>query len=566
VSPATSGLALLAVLVVPNFVAIPAPVAEGEGSPATKGAPAAPRVEFTAPAPRAPVVGWQAVAAQDPLAGVERTVPAFEELVQRLEGEYRVGEAPSARALGMALRELALLRSGEEEGVEAIALAQRAVAFLREGGDEGELAQGYNRLGVTHWILAQYDSAVVNLQQAVTLAPAVEDSAFLGRVYNNLGTSYYQWGHYDLAMEAFVRALSIREEVGDRPGVARVRANLGLTYRDWGRMELAEETLLQARDEADALGEVSMQGYARTILGDLYRSWGRLADAEEVYRASLEYYSADHAVPSLVGLARVLSATGRADEAVILTEELLSRVARPRGQAVVRLALAEALQADGRLNEAEGHLQEGLTLAREWEQRPLTIELLDLLVRVREARGDDRGALAIMRESQALRDTLFGQNVSQRMAALEVQALTQAQERENLLLREEQRVQEELIRRQRLVGILGGGFLLATLALVAALVHFNRRGREREALLHESHAALEETNRSLVEALDQVRTLEGLIPICSNCKRVRGDTGYWEAVESYITARSAAHFSHSICTDCGPELYGEDWEDGAPSS
>ena len=54
----------------------------------------------------------------------------------------------------------------------------------------------------------------------------------------------------------------------------------------------------------------------------------------------------------------------------------------------------------------------------------------------------------------------------------------------------------------------------------------------------------------LEHALEQVRTLSGLVPICAYCKKVRNEREYWERVESYISARSGARFSHGICPDC----------------
>lgn len=55
---------------------------------------------------------------------------------------------------------------------------------------------------------------------------------------------------------------------------------------------------------------------------------------------------------------------------------------------------------------------------------------------------------------------------------------------------------------------------------------------------------------SLKAALENVRTLHGLIPICAHCKRIRDDRGYWEQVETYLRERSEATFSHGICPDC----------------
>ncbi len=59
----------------------------------------------------------------------------------------------------------------------------------------------------------------------------------------------------------------------------------------------------------------------------------------------------------------------------------------------------------------------------------------------------------------------------------------------------------------------------------------------------------------LKEALEQVKRLKGLLPICSACKNIRDDQGYWKRIEAYISEHSEAEFSHSICPDCARKLY-----------
>lgn len=56
-------------------------------------------------------------------------------------------------------------------------------------------------------------------------------------------------------------------------------------------------------------------------------------------------------------------------------------------------------------------------------------------------------------------------------------------------------------------------------------------------------------------ALAQVKKLSGLLPICSFCKRIRDDKGYWNQIESYIHDHSEAEFSHSICKECAKKHY-----------
>jgi DNA-binding response OmpR family regulator len=65
--------------------------------------------------------------------------------------------------------------------------------------------------------------------------------------------------------------------------------------------------------------------------------------------------------------------------------------------------------------------------------------------------------------------------------------------------------------------------------------------------------SLAERVSALEDALMRVRQLDGLLPICSYCKKIRNDHNYWEQVESYITDHSDAQFSHSICPGCFDE-------------
>src|SRR5262249_29984403 len=62
--------------------------------------------------------------------------------------------------------------------------------------------------------------------------------------------------------------------------------------------------------------------------------------------------------------------------------------------------------------------------------------------------------------------------------------------------------------------------------------------------------SLAERVRKLEGALSRVKQLQGLLPICSYCKKVRDDRNYWRQVEEYVSANSEAQFSHGICPDC----------------
>jgi transcriptional regulator with GAF, ATPase, and Fis domain len=91
--------------------------------------------------------------------------------------------------------------------------------------------------------------------------------------------------------------------------------------------------------------------------------------------------------------------------------------------------------------------------------------------------------------------------------------------------------------------------LISVADQVALAIERKISEEKREALIRELHSALEE-----------VKTLQGILPICSSCKKIRDDSGYWNQIETYIQQHSKAMFSHGLCPSCSDALYGEeDW-------
>ena len=54
----------------------------------------------------------------------------------------------------------------------------------------------------------------------------------------------------------------------------------------------------------------------------------------------------------------------------------------------------------------------------------------------------------------------------------------------------------------------------------------------------------------LSQAFDQIKTLRGIVPICSGCKKIRDDQGFWQQVEVYVHDHTEAEFSHGLCPEC----------------
>ena len=75
--------------------------------------------------------------------------------------------------------------------------------------------------------------------------------------------------------------------------------------------------------------------------------------------------------------------------------------------------------------------------------------------------------------------------------------------------------------------------------------------------LKESLTEREKLISELQDALARIKTLRGFVPICSYCKKIRNDKNYWEHLEAYISERSEAEFTHSICPECASKVMAE---------
>jgi hypothetical protein len=80
---------------------------------------------------------------------------------------------------------------------------------------------------------------------------------------------------------------------------------------------------------------------------------------------------------------------------------------------------------------------------------------------------------------------------------------------------------------------------------------------KRYQIIKDAENKLRKEKERLEKALSEVKTLSGLIPICSHCKKIRDDKGYWNQVEAYIQQHSDVKFSHGICQECIQKYYSE---------
>jgi tetratricopeptide (TPR) repeat protein len=495
--------------------------------------------------------------AQAPVRTVDQWRATVDSLLGRRDRSERLIEA--WRGLADAYSRAGKVDSG-------VAAVRQAVALAEALPDSPAKADAILAMG-SHLLRAnQNETALGYVQRGRDMRLALGDSLGASRTWNNTGAAHYQLGNYEQALYGFSQALLGRRREADTVGIARVLTNIGKVYQDWGQLGRAEARLNEAVAMARSTGDPAIIGYALNTLALVYVDTRQFALAYETIAQSLAAYTSGaprlSSVDSLGGWrlnaaarGEALVRQGRAREALPVLDSLAAmgkENGNIRSQARALLLMGQGHAQLGQLEEARARLLESLELSRSVEQRVFMLQALEALSSVEERDGNAAASLRALRAATAMRDTIFNRSTAERLTAEEDREERERQREENAKLREAQQAQAAVIERQRVTGLLGLAVFLLVAIMVYQLVRFNRLGRAREE-------ALAATNTQLRAALNDVRTLTGLIPICANCKRVRDDQGYWQAVESYISNHSDATFSHAICQSCGPTLYGELW-------
>jgi hypothetical protein len=113
-----------------------------------------------------------------------------------------------------------------------------------------------------------------------------------------------------------------------------------------------------------------------------------------------------------------------------------------------------------------------------------------------------------------------------------------------------QQLDKLLSRSSALVIIIASGLLLSIIVILfvenKTITKRKQAEKEREKLIAE-----------LQDAVTKIKILRGLLPICTTCKKIRDDKGYWNQIESYICEHSEAEFTHSMCPICAKNFYPE---------
>lgn len=428
-------------------------------------------------------------------------------------------------------------------------IARHALVLAREAGDAINAAEALHNLAAAQRNLGRYDLARDFAQQSADAYAAAGDRKGEAQGYNTLGLIDADRGDYPRALEHHHKALAIRLAIGDRQGLSYSYNNLGNMYRnvqDYERALEHHEKALQIKKE---LGDMSSLAFSYANIGTVYSTMGdvdkALASLGEALRIRQELGEERYVASTYNAMGLALDETDPAaaleefEKALAIRERLGDR----RGTAGTLANIGDVQRRLDRPDQAVGSLARALRIADEIRAPVLQIEIYEHLAAAEAARGNFRAAFDWHQRYTALKDRTFNQQNSDRLNRLNAAYEATQREQQIALLNKETELQQARLQRQQIVGAAGALLVIALLVLYAHRRKSERRYRQQA--------------EELQRAVDTAKTLRGLLPICAACKRIRDDRGSWQPLETYITARSDADFTHGYCPACADQAIAE---------
>ena len=490
-------------------------------------------------------------------ARLETSRSVLAELAERPDGAL---EAQVRLALGNDL--IALERFADAR--EHLVVAQR---LAREHEDRTTLAHSSWVLGLVAFRIGEFESGVAWSAEGADVAEAIGRRDILWRCANVQGLILERTGDQTGALRSFQRGLAAATESSDVEGEATLFTNIGIARMNLGELEEARRSFLHVRDLE--IGAGLPEGSASTLsnLGDVSYLLDEFDPALEYHQAALrmkeEAGSGVELAYSYHSLGAIHYSRGEYAEGLAFLERALE-LRRRHGllpeQVETLMAMAEFFALTDEDEKASEAVRQSLEIADVVDMRGRLSEIFVALASVYEQQGDFEAALRTAREAWDLeREQRLGES-RREYARFQAELDSKDQERRIAALEREREVRQLELDQDRMAldhERQVRGFLVAgSLSLAAAAI----AGWGAWALLRRTHRALvvaeAAARRHAVEleaAADRIEGLEGLLPICAQCKSIRDDEGAWHALETYFTDHSEASFTHGLCPTCADE-------------
>jgi tetratricopeptide (TPR) repeat protein len=381
-----------------------------------------------------------------------------------------------------------------------------------------DLAKSCSTLGSINHQAGNFAEAMSYSRKSIGIYEELGDINGMASVLSVMARVYWSQGMSDKALEHYLESLRRKQECGaDKDEIALCHLNIGACYSGLLRLDLALSSYEYALEILEESGDQKKLAYIYNNIGSVYGKKEELDIAREYFMKALgireNLGDKNEIASTLANLGSLQEDLGNNRSALdffIRSLELFEEIGNRRLFAYTCGKIGGIYIKLERLDEAEEVICKGLELTRNLKLKDWEILCLEKITDLYKAKGDFQKALMFSRELKTCLEEHLNEKSMEKIAGLQVQFETEKKEKETEIYRLK-------------------------------------------------NVELTEINDELRDALAHVKRLQGMLPICSSCKKVRDDEGYWQQIESYISEHSDVKITHGICPECMIKLYRKDF-------
>ncbi len=425
---------------------------------------------------------------------------------------YAQDEHDKILLLGEIAKQLSFLRPDT-----AVTLGNQGIERSRVLGFKKGEAVNLNAVGNALFTKSEYKQAWNKFSAALKISEELGDDTMIATGYLNIGNIYYYQNEKPSALENFRKCLEIGERINDQFTVASASVNIGTIYLDREEYAKGSEYLSKAAASFVILKNDKGLSYCYRNIAIAYQLQGDV-------RSALEYLQ----------------------RSLILAEQM-------QNKEIVSgclQAFADIYRIKQEYPKSIEYGLRSLNIAQQINDLPYVLGAATTLASTYQEMDDYKNALKYTLIARSASDNILRNDKNKELENLQHKFEMDGKQKEIDLL-------EQRSRNEQLLSILFATGLGAVIILAAVLFRNFRREKESKERLTLINQEKQRLINDLTVAMDNIRTLGELLPICSNCKSIRDDKGYWQAVDRYISAHTDTKISHGICPDCIEKLYPE---------
>lgn len=373
-----------------------------------------------------------------------------------------------------------------------------AMSIAENKNWEWAKAECYRKQGYLSTLRGDYTSALKFANMSLPITIKLKDTARIASAYNYLGTNYFKVGEFDEAYFYFTKSFRLAERIKDSVQIAIALHNVGNVFRELGQYDVAQNHLELSQKLSEQVNDLDGAAYSQKELGDVYLQRGDLENAKKLLTQALNITRArkinilePEVVTKLAELHLKLSDFGKAN-AYYDTASMLNELTQNQlGVAEAHLGKGKVSLAKGDFDMAMKYINETLAVARELNARTLEIECIHLLSSMYEQKGDFEKSLQYLKEFNTLRDTLYSQDMLEKLFQDQVRFETENKDLQIAQLSKTQAQQAGEIKRQEFIR----NILVVVVALTVILLFTVYRSGQRRIRI----------NKLLVEHQDEIK-------------------------------------------------------------